>query len=244
MTSKISTLLTADTPTYTLKLPLSKKEVTFRPFRVKEEKILLLAMESDEPTEMYHALKNLMDSCSGIDSGSLPLLDIEYLFINIRARSIGEIVEPLINCPVTKKKIPLKVDLTKVKPPNTNNILSNKVQLSENVGVTLRYPTINHLIKNKLTDNDMMGTENIINMVASCIEEIYTKEEIFKCDEIIPEEIIEFVESMSAENFEKISSFFESVPSLEHKVKYYIPKEGGGKEQQTVILSGLSDFFG
>ena len=90
----------------------------------------------------------------------------------------------------------------------------------------------------------MMGTENIINMVASCIEEIYTKEEIFKCDEIIPEEIIEFVESMSAENFEKISSFFESVPSLEHKVKYYIPKEGGGKEQQTVTLSGLSDFFG
>jgi hypothetical protein len=211
MTSKISTLLTADTPTYNLTLPLSKKEVTFRPFRVKEEKILLLAMESDDPIEMYHALKNLIDSCSGEDSGSLPIVDIEYLFINIRARSIGEIVEPVVNCPITNKKIPLKV---------------------------------NSLIKNKIVDTDVLGANNIIQMVASCIEEIYTKTESFNCDEVIPEEVVEFVESMSAEHFEEVSKFFESIPSLEHKVKYYTPKEGGGKEQQTVTLSGLSDFFG
>lgn len=244
MASKLSTLLTADTPTYTLNLPLSGKEVTFRPFRVKEEKILLLAMESDDPIEMYLALKNLMDSCAGIDSGSLPLVDIEYLFINIRARSVGEIVEPVVNCPYTNEKIPLKVDLTKVKPPSTKNILDNKIQISDNVGVTLRYPTLNTLIRNKVTDDDMISAENIIKMVAGCIEEIYTKEESFHCDDVIPEEIVEFVESMSASNFEKISQFFESVPSLEHKIKYYIPKEGGGKEQKTVTLSGLSDFFG
>ena len=244
MTSKISTLLTADTPTYNLTLPLSKKEVTFRPFRVKEEKILLLAMESDDPIEMYHALKNLIDSCSGEDSGSLPIVDIEYLFINIRARSIGEIVEPVVNCPITNKKIPLKVDLTKVKPPSTKNILDNNIKISENVGVTLRYPTLNSLIKNKVTDAELLGADSIIQMVASCIEEIYTKTESFKCEDIIPEEIVEFVESMSSEHFEQVSRFFESIPSLEHKVKYYTPKEDGGKEQQTVTLSGLSDFFG
>ena len=249
--SKVGNLLKADTPYYTLTLPLSNVKVKYRPFRVKEEKVLLLAMEDGSEGSILIGIKNLLNQCTELegdegtfDAGDLPMVDMEYLFINLRAKSIGEICEPTVHCPFTDQKTTVKVDLTKIKPPKTTKIKDNRIKLSESVGVTLKNPSLNSLIESNIINYSSANPQEIICLVGSCIEDIWTEEEVYSRDNLTKEDLDEFVESMSIKNFDEISDYFESIPSLEHTLRYTIVnKETQEKENHQITLRGLNDFF-
>ena len=240
---KLSGLLKSETPTYSLTLPITQQKVTYRPFRVKEEKILLLALEDGSEESLLRAGINLLESvCDNIESvGDLPICDFEYLFLNIRAKSVGEVCEPAINCPHTGKKSKAKVNLLEIKPPDTSKIKDRKLKLSDNVGITMKYPCINSLLNSDKVDTQ---TDKLIQTIAQTIEEVWTPDASYKSDEHSLEDIVEFVEEMSTEDLTQIMEFCESVPSLTHTVKYFIiDEEKHTKEEYEITLRGLKDFF-
>ena len=243
----ISQLLKSEAPTYELKLPLSNKTVKYTPFRVKEEKILLMALEDGTESAMLNAIKNLVDACTETDLiiGDIPIFELEYLFINIRAKSVGEIAEPTINCQHTGKITTGKINLTEVKPPNTKTIIDNKIKIRNSVGVSMKPPSINSLLENKIKDLENTTPEETINLVCSCIDEIWTEEEVFKVNELPKEEIVSFVENLAPKEFEKLSKYFQSIPRLTHAVKYSVlNKENNKREDYELVLNGMNDFFG
>tara|TARA_R110001583_G_scaffold4487_1_gene25915 strand:- start:225 stop:962 length:738 start_codon:yes stop_codon:yes gene_type:complete len=242
----ISQLLKSEAPTYELKLPLSNKTVKYTPFRVKEEKILLMALEDGTESAMLNAIKNLVDACTETDLiiGDIPIFELEYLFINIRAKSVGEIAEPTINCQHTGKITTGKINLTEVKPPNTKTIIDNKIKIRNSVGVSMKPPSINSLLENKIKDLENTTPEETINLVCSCIDEIWTEDEVFKVNELPKEEIVNFVESMSPTEFEKLTNYFQSIPALTHTIKYSVLNEENKREEYELVLNGMNDFFG
>lgn len=242
----IAQILKSEVPSYELKLPLSKKTVKYTPFRVKEEKILLMALEDGTESAMLNAIKNLVDACTETDLiiGDIPLFELEYLFINIRAKSVGEIAEPTINCPYTEKVTTGKVNLTEIKPPSTKNMVNNKIKIRSSVGITMKPPSINSLLENKIKDLENTTPSETINLVCSCIDEIWTEDEVFKVNELPKEEIVSFVESMSPTEFEKLTEYFKSIPRLTHTIKYSVLNEENKKENYEITLSGMNDFFG
>ena len=242
----ISQLLKSEAPTYELKLPLSNKTVKYTPFRVKEEKILLMALEDGTESAMLNAIKNLVDACTETDLiiGDIPIFELEYLFINIRAKSVGEIAEPTINCQHTGKITTGKINLTEVKPPTTKTIIDNKIKIRNSVGVSMKPPSINSLLENKIKDLENTTPEETINLVCSCIDEIWTEDEVFKVNELPKEEIVNFVESMSPTEFEKLTNYFQSIPALTHTIKYSVLNEENKREEYELVLNGMNDFFG
>jgi hypothetical protein len=245
--SKVGNLLKAETPYYKVTLPLSDQEVQYRPFRVKEEKILLMSLEDGSDSAILIGIKNLLNACvdtEGFDAGKLPVLDMEYLFINIRAKSIGEVCTPTINCPYTGEVVNTKVDLTKIKRPKTTGIKDSKIKLSEGVGVTMQIPTLNILIENDLSNYSSASPDEIISLISSCIDEIWTKDEVYNREDLTKEDMNEFIESMSIANFDELGDYFESIPVLEHTVKYtVVNKDTEEKENHQLTLKGLNDFF-
>lgn len=245
----VGNLLRADTPYYTLTLPLSNKEIKYRPFRVKEEKILLMALEDGNDSSILLGIKNLLNSCveeesTDFDAGTLPVVDMEYLFINIRAKSVGEICTPTITCPYTDEKTTVKIDLTKIKKPKTNSLKDARIQLSDNVGVTMKLPTLNALIENDIMNYSSANPEEIISLIGSCIQDIWTDKEVYNSSELTKEDLGEFIESMTVANFDTVGDYFESIPALTHVVKYSVlNKDTKEKENHQLTLSGINDFF-
>ena len=238
-----------NTPVHELTIPSTGKKIKYRPFVVKEEKILLLALEEGNDSSILIGIKNLLNQCTTIDdgefdSGDLPMVDMEYLFINLRAKSVSEICEPSILCPHTGERATAKVDLTKIKPPNTSKVKESRIKLSDKVGVTMKNPTLNALITNNIINYSAANPQEIIALVGSCIEEIWTEDEVFTSDSLTNEDLSEFVESMSVQNFDDISDYFESIPTLTHPVRYSVlNKETQEKENHQITLRGLNDFF-
>jgi len=248
--SKVGNLLKADTPYYTITLPMSGLTVKYRPFRVKEEKILLLSLEDGSDNAVLIGVKNLLNECVAVDgeetfdAGTLPVVDMEYLFVNLRAKSISEVCSPSILCPHTGEKTNAKVDLTKIKPPKTDKVKESKIKLSDSVGITMKAPTINTLIENDIINYSSAKPEEIISLVSSCIDEIWTEDEVFDSTNLTKEDLNEFVESMSVKNFDDVGDYFESIPTLQHVVKYsVINPETKEKENHQITLRGLNDFF-
>tara|TARA_Y100001963_G_scaffold159362_1_gene262743 strand:- start:1599 stop:2342 length:744 start_codon:yes stop_codon:yes gene_type:complete len=245
--SKVGNLLKADTPYYKVSLPLSGKDIQYRPFRVKEEKILLMSLEDGSDGAILLGIKNLLNAVvesDDFDAGTLPILDMEFLFINVRAKSIGEVCTPTINCPHTGETVACKVDLTKVKKPKTDKIKDPKIKLSDSVGVTMKIPTLNSLIENDITNYQSANPDEIISLIGSCIDEIWTENEVFDSDNLVKDDLNEFIESMSIENFDAIGDYFESIPVLSHTVKYSVLNpETQEKENHQITLNGLNDFF-
>jgi len=242
----ISGLLKSQIPTYELHLPLSDKKISYRPFYVKEEKILLMALEDDKEHTMVTCIKNLLNSCveDNIDVGELPIIDIEYLFINVRAKSVGEICKPQIECPHTGQVVNLNINLLDIKPPDRKTILDNKIKIKDSVGVTLSLPTLDLLIENDVENMNEGNADQIIKLMAGSIEEIWTDEEIYKTSDLPKEEVIEFIESMSPSEFNKLSEFFDSIPEITHTVKYSVlNKDTNKKEEHEFVLNGMIDFF-
>lgn len=239
-------------PEYSLTIPSSGKEVKYRPFLVKEEKILLIAMESEDENQIVNATRDVIKNCvyGDINVDDMPTFDIEYIFLWLRAKSKGEIIELNYNCPDCKNQIPLSFNVEEVKVINEVTH-SPKIEFSENLGVVMRYPNI--AIQQKL---DTLKEENNINKIFKtvllCIDYIYDAENTYSNKDHTEQEMNEFLESLTDEQFQKVSTFFETMPKLKHEVKLECKNKvkGEGKKKDKVcgytedmVLEGLQSFF-
>ena len=235
-------LPTMDLPTYELEIPSSKKKIKIRPFLVKEEKILLLALESDDEKNIKQAVLNLLKACiqSRVKVENLSTFDLEYIFLNIRAISVGEVVEILITCQDDEEtKVKYNLNLTDVSVifPEGH---SNKIMLNDNTGVIMKYPSFDDFVEGQFANKEY-NEDGVIKIIANSIDQIFQDEEVFDESTTSKKEFIQFVETLTKEQLEKIQAFFESAPRLEHKFKVTNPKTGVESEY---TLRGLQSFFG
>ena len=232
------------TPTYSMVLPSLEKEINYRPFLVKEEKLLVLALETEDTKQITTAIKAVLKSCvltKGIKVETLPTFDIEYLFLNIRGKSVGESIDVNIICPDDEKtSVKVVIDLDDIKVNKTEGH-SNQIKLDENLMMELKYPSLDEFIKNNFDFNDQNAMEQSFKLIASCIDKIYNEEEVWVAADCTKKEVTEFLESMNSSQFKKIEEFFTSMPKLSHTIKVTNPNT---KVENEVVLEGLASFFG
>ena len=239
-------LPTIDTPTYELKLPSSNKKIKYRPFLVREEKILILALESKDESEITNAVTDVLKKCiltRGVDVDSLPTFDIEYIFLNIRAKSIGEDIKMTVTCPddgLTKVPVTVYVDEIKVVKPKdhkTDIVLDNKLT------VRMRYPSINQFVENNfdVDDDPESVVDKTFQVVADCIDTVYTEEDAWEAKDYSSSERLQFVEQLNSKQYKEVEKFFSTMPKLSHTIEVVNPNT---KEKGSVVLEGLADFFG
>jgi len=236
------TLPKIEVPTYELTLPSTDLKVKYRPFLVKEEKILFIALESGNNTNIVNAIKDIVTSCTfnSIIVNNLPVFDLEYIFLNIRAKSVGEIAKFKVLCPDDKKTyVNAEIDLTKVEvqveEKHTNKIVIDK---NKNLGVVLKYPTINEVELGDEANN--IKVESLFKILINCIDHIFEGDKIYPSKDISKKELQEFIESLPQDNFNDIRDFFDTMPKLKHKIEILNPKTNVKSE---VFFVGLSDFF-
>lgn len=229
------------TPQYTLKLPSTGKQVKYRPFLVKEEKLLLMAMESEDETQTITTIKQIIGDCTDIKGmiDDLPTFDIEYLFLKIRSKSVGESSKVLIVCPDDNETdVAVDIDLSTIEVTSSPEH-NKKIELTDTVGMVMKYPSLDTFVKMNIT-----GTGNEIDQVfdlaADCIEQIYDDNQIYEGKDTPRKEKIEFLEQLSSEQFQKVQKFFETMPKLQKTITVTNPKTGVESE---VTLEGLSSFF-
>ena len=231
------------TPTYELELPSTGKNLKYRPFLVKEEKLLVLALESENTKEITTAIKNVIKSCvltRGVKIETLPTFDIEYLFLNIRGKSVGEEVEVNIICPddgETYAPVKINIDEVEVKKSDEH---SNKIKLDENLVMEMKYPSLDQFIKSNFDFSEDDAMDQSFDMVATCIDKIYNAEEVWTASDCSKKDLIDFLEQMNSSQFKEIEKFFETMPKLSHEVKVTNPNT---KVESTIVLEGLSSFF-
>jgi len=232
------------TPTYSMVLPSLEKEINYRPFLVKEEKLLVLALESEDNKQITTAIKAVLKSCvltKGIKVESLPTFDIEFLFLNIRGKSVGEQIDVNVICPDDEKtSVKVVIDLDDIKVQKTEGH-TNKVQLDKNLIMELKYPSLDEFIKNNFDFKDENAMEQSFKLIASCIDKIYNEEEVWVAGDCTKKEITDFLESMNSQQFKKIEEFFTTMPKLSHTIKVKNPET---KVESEVVLEGLASFFG
>ena len=234
------------TPSYELELPSTGKTVQYRPFLVKEEKLLVIALESEDTKQITNASKAVIRAgvlTKGSKVETLPTFDIEFLFLNIRGKSVGEDIEVNLICPDDEKnevKVNINLDDIKVQKPEGH---SNKVKLDKSLMMELKYPSLNEFIKNNFDPNDKTKNpmEQSFDLVGSCINKIYSEDEVWIAADCSKKEITEFLDSMNSNQFKEIENFFQTMPKLSHTVKVYNPKT---KVESDVLLEGLASFFG
>ena len=231
------------TPTYELELPSTGKTIQYRPFLVKEEKLLVLALESEDTKEITTAIKAVIKACiktRGVKVEALPTFDIEYLFLNIRGKSVGEDLDVNIICPddkVTEVKVNISLDDIKcVKDENH----TNKIKLDDNLMMELKYPSLDEFIKTNFDMKEQNQMEQSFDLIAQCIDKVYTEEEVWATEDCSKKELNEFLESMNSAQFKEIETFFTTMPKLTHKFMVTNPKT---KVESEVVLEGLASFF-
>jgi len=237
-------LPTIATPTYELELPSLKKKIKYRPFLVKEEKLLVLALESEDTKQITTAIKTVLKSCiqtRGIKVENLPTFDIEFLFLNIRAKSVGEVVEVNIVAPddgVTDIPVKIDIDDIKVVIPEGH---TNKIKLDDELSMQMKYPSLDEFIKNNFDFNSTeIGIDQSFELIASCIDKIYSVDEVWSTDDVSKKEVVDFLEQMNSVQFKEIEKFFETMPKLSHRLKVKNPQT---KVESEVVLEGLNSFF-
>jgi hypothetical protein len=231
------------TPVYEMEIPSLKKVIKYRPFLVKEEKILIIAMESEDPKQITEAVKNVINNCiltKGIKVDTLATFDIEYLFLNIRGKSVGETAEVLITCPDDgQTQVPVSINLDEIQVKESDDHNRN-IQIDENLSIRMRYPSIQEFIKNNFIRNDEISIDDTFGVIISCIEQIYNEEESWATSDCTKKEITEFLESLSSKQFKKIEKFFETMPKLTHVIEVTNPNTG---KENKIVLEGLTSFF-
>jgi len=235
-----------DVPIYDLKLPSNNKKISYRPFLVKEEKILLMAMEGDDEKEITTAIKQVINNCmvsENVDVENLPLFDIEYLLLNLRARSMGDIIKTSYvrqECPEEKcKPIEIEIDVNTIevhKDPKHNP----KIQLDNKIGIIMKYPDIELMAKYSGGFEDQ-NTENAFDLITKCIESVYDDDNVYSKSDYTPDELKEFIEGFSQEQFNKIETFFTTLPKMYKDVEFNCERCG---YKEDIRLEGLSGFFG
>jgi hypothetical protein len=231
------------TPVYEVKLPSTGQEIQYRPFLVKEEKLLVLALESENTKEITTAIKNVIKSCiqtKNIKVESLPTFDIEYLFLNIRGKSVGEEIEVNVICPDDGETyVPVKINIDEIQVQK-NEEHTNKIQVDDNIVMQMKYPSLDQFIKNNFDFSGDTNMDQSFDLVASCIDKIFNDEEVWTSGDVTKKELIDFLEQMNSAQFKQIEKFFETMPKLSHSVKVKNPKT---EVESEVILEGLSSFF-
>ena len=231
------------TPTYELILPSTKKKIKYRPFLVKEEKLLVLALESDDSKQITNAIKAVLKSCietRGVKVETLPTFDIEYLFLNIRGKSVGEEVEVNIIAPddgVTEIPISIQLDDIQVKEGEGHE---KRIKLDDSLMMEMKYPSLDEFIKNNFDIKGDVDIDKSFELIGSCIDKIFSEEEVWSTADCTKKEVVSFLEQMNSVQFKQIEKFFETMPKLSYQVEVTNPKT---EVKSTVVLEGLSSFF-
>ena len=228
-------------PTYELVVPSTDEKVKYRPFLVKEEKVLLMAMESGENSDMLQAVSDIVSQCTfdKLKLGDMPMFDVEYIFLQIRAKSVGEVSKLRLLCQDDMETYAdVQVDLNEVQV-QVNDDHTNKIELSDEMGVVMKYPTINSFTADGIKE---ITPSNMIDVIALCISKIYDKkgEEVYDASDSTKKELIDFVEQMNTQQFAMVQKFYDTMPALKHTITVENPKT---KVKSEVVLTGLNDFF-
>jgi len=231
------------TPTYELEIPSSKKIVKYRPFLVKEEKVLIIAMESEDTKQIASAVKTVISSCiltKGVKVDELSTFDIEYIFLNVRGKSVGEDVEVLITCPddnVTQVPVLINLDDIQIQIAEDH---TRDIKLDDTLTLRMKYPSMDEFIKTNFGSNGQIGITETFDLIASCVEQIFSEEESWTASDCTKKELSEFIEQLSSKQFKQIEKFFDTMPKLSHKIKIRNPKT---EVESEVVLEGLASFF-
>ena len=234
-----------NTPTFELVLPSTAKKIKYRPFLVREEKILVMAMESDDMKQITSAIIDILNNCiltRGIKVEKLSTFDIEYLFLNVRSKSVGETVEVNVTCPDDgETQVQMEIDIDSIKVQKDKNH-TNIVKLDDNLSMKLKYPSMNEFIENNFdaTDTSRSEVSQSLDMITSCIDMIYNEEESWSSTDSTKKELSEFIEQLNTKQFKDVEKFFTTMPKLSHTVKVKNPKTG---VENKVVLEGLASFF-
>jgi hypothetical protein len=232
------------TPTYQLELPSTGKTISYRPFLVKEEKVLVIALESEDTKQITTAIKAVLKNCvltKGVKVETLPTFDIEFLFLNIRGKSVGEELEVNVICPDDgETQVPITINLDDIQVQKSDNH-DNQIKLDDNIMMELKYPSLDQFIKNNFEFDEKNAMQQSFDLIASCIDKIYTEEEVWATADCTKKEMSEFLESMNSTQFKGIEKFFETMPKLSHTIKVTNPNT---KKKSEVVLEGLASFFG
>ena len=231
------------TPTYELELPSTGESVKYRPFLVKEEKLLVIALESEDTKQITTAIKAVLKNCvltKGIKVENLPTFDIEYLFLNIRGKSVGEEVEVNIICPddgVTQ--VPVTIDLDDIEVQKSEDH-QTQIKLDANLMMELKYPSLEQFIKNNFDFNEKNAMDQSFDLISTCIDKVYTEDEVWSTADCTKKEVKEFLESMNSSQFQSIEQFFSTMPKLSHTIKVTNPVT---EVESEVVIEGLASFF-
>ena len=231
------------TPTYDLELPSTGKTVKYRPFLVKEEKVLVIALESEDNKQITNSIKAVLKSCilsKGIKVEDLPTFDIEYLLLNIRGKSVGEDLEVNIICPDDEKtQVPVTIALDEIEVQKDDNH-TNKIKIDDSIMMEMKYPSLDQFIKNNFDFNEKNMMDQSFDLIATCIDKVYTEDEVWTAADCTKKEMRDFLEQMNSYQFKEIETFFETMPKLSHTISVTNPKT---KVKSDVVLEGLSSFF-
>ena len=231
------------TPSYQLELPSTGKPVNYRPFLVKEEKVLVIALESEDNKQITNAIKAVLRNCiltKGIKVENLPTFDIEYLFLNIRGKSVGEELDVNIICPDDgETEVPVKINLDDIEVQK-NEEHTNQIKLDDSLMMELKYPSLDQFIKSNFDFKETNQMDQSFALIASCIDKIYSEDEVWATADCTKKEVNEFLESMNSSQFKEIEKFFDTMPKLSHTIKVTNPKTG---VESDVVLEGLASFF-
>ena len=237
-------LPTITTPSYELELPSTGKKIKYRPFLVKEEKLLVLALETEDTKQISTAIKTVLKSCiqsRGVKVDKLPTFDIEYLFLNIRGKSVGEEIEVNLIAPDDKEtSVPVTINIDDIKISKSKNH-SNKIKLDDSLMMEMKYPSLDEFVKNNFDFTEEVNMDQSFDLIASCIDKIYNDEEVWSTADCTKKEVKDFLEQMNSMQFKDIEKFFDDMPKLSHSVTFTNPKT---KVENTVVLEGLASFFG
>ena len=239
-------LPTIATPTYELTLPSTGKKIKYRPFLVKEEKLLILALDSKNQFEITNSVKDVIRKCvltKGIKVDDLPTFDIEYLFLNIRAKSIGEDINLVVTCPDDKKtEVPVTIYVDEIEVIKSKEH-SKDITLDQDMTLRMKYPSLNQFVENNFDVEDTPQTtvNKTFQLVADCMETVFTKEDAWDSNDYSPEERMQFIEQLSSKQFKEVEKFFATMPKLSHTIEVTNPNT---KKKSSIVLEGLADFFG
>ena len=232
------------TPTYEMVLPSSNKKIKYRPFLVKEEKVLILAMESQDTATVANAVKDVLKNCilsRGIKVEKLSTFDIEYLFLNIRGKSVGEAIEVMVTCPDDgKTQVPTSINIDEIKVIIDDDH-QRDIKLDDTYSLRMRYPSLDEFVKNNFATASDISVDDTFDLIASCVDQVYSEEESWAAADCTQKELTQFVESLNSNQFKEVEKFFDTMPKLSHTVKVINPNT---KKENEFVLEGLQNFFG
>ena len=231
-----------NTPTYELEIPSTDEKIQYRPFLVKEEKILMMALETKDNAQIVNAVKDIVNECTfnKVNISTMPMFDTEFIFLQIRSKSVGEVSKLKLLCPDDKKTYAdVELDLNEVKV-QVGDDHTNKIELTDDMGIIMTYPSIDSFADSGIQD---INATNMLDVIGTCILQIYEKkgEKVYEAKDQTKKELTEFIEQLNTKQFQDVQKFFDTMPRLKHTIKIKNPKT---KKTSEVTLSGLNDFFG